>query len=121
MIDVMFDIVERTGKEMALSFLAKRFPLKIEEDIPGELTAFGLSPQQPLTKLLFLSGVKPARLCFAAIMIGDPQVLILDNPTLAWMLRASRLLCMGFGSGMELTTMCTVFDHHWTPARIQPL
>jgi ATP-binding cassette subfamily F protein 3 len=64
MIDVMFDIVERTAKETALSFLAKRFPLKTEEDIRGELKAFGLSPQQPLTKLLFLSGVKRARLRF---------------------------------------------------------
>jgi ATP-binding cassette subfamily F protein 3 len=65
----------------ALSLLTERFPKKSEQDIRGELTAFGLSPKQALTNIKFLSGGERSRLCLATLMLGNPQVLIMDEPT----------------------------------------
>lgn len=67
--------------ENALSFLSVRYPKKTEKDIRGELTAFGLSPKQATTDLRFLSGGERRRLCLANIMLSDPHVLLLDQPT----------------------------------------
>lgn len=76
------DMVESGGQgATALSFLTERFPKKTEKDVRGELTAFGLSPSQAQTTVRFLSGGERARLCLAVLMLGDPQVLVLDNPT----------------------------------------
>lgn len=65
----------------ALSLLTERFPKKSEQDIRGELTAFGLSPKQASTKVQFLSGGERCRLCLASLMLSDPHVLIMDEPT----------------------------------------
>lgn len=59
----------------------ERFPEKTEKDIRGELTAFGLSPKQASTNVKFLSGGERSRLCLASLMLNDPQVLIMDEPT----------------------------------------
>lgn len=77
------DIIESCGdgNTTALSFLSKRFSKKTQQDIRGELTAFGLNPDQAQTNLRFLSGGERARLCLAELMLGDPQLLVLDNPT----------------------------------------
>jgi ATPase subunit of ABC transporter with duplicated ATPase domains len=64
-----------------LSFLSQRYPTKSEKEIRGELTNFGLSPQQALTSLRFLSGGERRRLCLASLMLGDPQVMLLDQPS----------------------------------------
>jgi ATPase subunit of ABC transporter with duplicated ATPase domains len=65
----------------ALSYLMHRFPSKMEQEIRGELTAFGLSPKQAKTELRYLSGGERYRLCLAASMLHDPHVLMLDHPT----------------------------------------
>jgi len=65
----------------ALSLLTERFPNKTQQDIRGELTAFGLKPKQALTNIQFLSGGERCRLCLAALMLGNPHVLIMDEPT----------------------------------------
>lgn len=66
----------------ALQHLSKRFPEKTEQEIRGELTAFGLSTKRTLaTDVRFLSGGERCRLAMAAAMLGNPQVLCLDNPT----------------------------------------
>lgn len=65
----------------ALSLLSERFPNKTEQDIRGELTAFGLNPKQASTNIQFLSGGERCRLCLAALMLNDPHVLIMDEPT----------------------------------------
>jgi len=65
----------------ALSLLTERFPKKTEQDIRGELTAFGLNPKQASTNINFLSGGERSRLCLATLMLGDPQVLIMDEVT----------------------------------------
>ena len=64
-----------------LSLLTELYPSKTEQDLRGELTNFGLSPQQALTNIRFLSGGERSRLCLAVLMLKEPQVLILDEPT----------------------------------------
>jgi ATPase subunit of ABC transporter with duplicated ATPase domains len=65
----------------AISYLTQLYPTKPEKEIRGELTNFGLSPQQAATNLRFLSGGERRRLCLTAIMLNDPQVLVMDQPT----------------------------------------
>ena len=65
----------------ALSLLAERFPNKTEKEIRGELTAFGLSPKQASTNVQFLSGGERCRLCLASLMLAEPHMLIMDEPT----------------------------------------
>eukprot|EP00591_Stephanopyxis_turris_P010099 CAMPEP_0195510028 /NCGR_PEP_ID=MMETSP0794_2-20130614/2787_1 /TAXON_ID=515487 /ORGANISM="Stephanopyxis turris, Strain CCMP 815" /LENGTH=762 /DNA_ID=CAMNT_0040637375 /DNA_START=181 /DNA_END=2469 /DNA_ORIENTATION=+ len=65
----------------ALSYLIQTFPTKTEQELRGELTAFGLSPKQATTNISFLSGGERCRLCLVVLMLRNPQVLILDEPT----------------------------------------
>jgi ATPase subunit of ABC transporter with duplicated ATPase domains len=65
----------------ALSYLANKFPNKTDKDLRGSLTDFGLSPEQAATDIRFLSGGERCRLCLASLMLGNPHVLCLDNPT----------------------------------------
>ena len=81
LVDSMIETGLTDGTVDALSFLMQRFPKKAEKDIRGELTAFGLSPKQAVTNLRYLSGGERCRLYLTSIMLGDPQVLILDEIT----------------------------------------
>lgn len=66
----------------ALSYLTERFPQKSGQELRGELTAFGLSPTQASSiGLRFLSGGERSRLCLASLMLDNPPVLFMDNPT----------------------------------------
>ena len=80
-VDDMIDNAMHTSLVTALSLLTERFPKKSEQDIRGELTSFGLSPKQASTNVQFLSGGERCRLCLAALMLGDPSVLCMDEPT----------------------------------------
>ncbi|KAL3800212.1 hypothetical protein ACHAW5_001806 [Stephanodiscus triporus] len=62
-----------------LSFLAKEFPSKSEQDIRGELTRFGLSPKQAATNVRFLSGGERCRMCMVSMMLESPQLLVIDE------------------------------------------
>lgn len=66
-----------------LSLLARLYPLKSEEDLRGELNAFGLGPAQATTDIRYLSGGERCRLCLVRMMMPStpPQLLILDEPT----------------------------------------
>lgn len=79
------DLVEsHTGQGIAttpLSLLATLFPKKTEQEVRGELTGFGLDPKQAATNIRFLSGGERTRLCLAKLMLSDPQVLLMDEPT----------------------------------------
>lgn len=78
------NILEETtdSKTTALSYLQKHFPQKTEHELRAELTSYGLSPAQATkTPLRFLSGGERSRLCLAKLMLPDPPVLFLDNPT----------------------------------------
>jgi ATPase subunit of ABC transporter with duplicated ATPase domains len=75
-------LIEETSEDMtALSYLTERFPQKTEQDLRGELTSFGLNPTQATTCVRFLSGGERGRLCLAALMLENPPVLCMDNPT----------------------------------------
>lgn len=74
-------LVESRGVVTPLSLLMKRFPKKTEQDIRGELTSFGLDPKQAATNIRFLSGGERSRLCLANLMLSDPDILIMDEPT----------------------------------------
>ncbi len=63
----------------SISLLMSMYPKKTEQDIRGELTAFGLNPQQASTHIQFLSGGERCRLCLVMLMLNDPHVLILDE------------------------------------------
>jgi ATP-binding cassette subfamily F protein 3 len=66
----------------SLSYLSEKLPNKTEQEIRGELTAFGLSPKQAATDVRFLSGGERCRLCMAKMMLQNHlQVLCLDDPT----------------------------------------
>jgi ATP-binding cassette subfamily F protein 3 len=77
------DLIDRDTNHVvtALSLLMDRFPKKMDKDIRGELTSFGLSPKQASTNVQFLSGGERSRLCLAALMLEDPHVLVMDEPT----------------------------------------
>lgn len=69
-------------EQNALSYLMKKFPSLSEDSIRGELSAFGLSPQQATqTSIRYLSGGEHCRLAFTSCMLRRPHVLILDEPT----------------------------------------
>jgi ATP-binding cassette, subfamily F, member 3 len=65
----------------ALSLLTEQFPKKTEQDIRGELTSFGLSPKQASTNVQFFSGGERSRLCLTSLMLEDPHVMVMDEPT----------------------------------------
>jgi ATP-binding cassette subfamily F protein 3 len=93
-VDVM---TRQSGTGTALSFLTERFPQKTVQDIRSELSAFGLGKIQVQTSLSFLSGGERSRLCLAALMLGDPQVLMLDNPTSNLDVESVEALIYGLG------------------------
>jgi ATPase subunit of ABC transporter with duplicated ATPase domains len=64
-----------------LSLLAQRYPNKTEQDLRGELSSFGLDPLQATTNVRFMSGGERSRLCLASLMLSDPDVLLMDEPT----------------------------------------
>jgi ATPase subunit of ABC transporter with duplicated ATPase domains len=90
-------MIQQNGAGTALTYLTERFPKKNEQDIRSELAAFGLSPMQVQTNLSFLSGGERSRLCLTALMLGDPQVLVLDNPTSNLDVESVEALIYGLG------------------------
>lgn len=80
--DELLDVANQSPNTMtALSYLTGCFPSRAEQELRGELTNFGLSPEQAGTNIRFLSGGERCRLCLARIMLDNPHVLCLDNPT----------------------------------------
>lgn len=79
--DIVDSIVTKTPRSTALDYLIEDYPLKTEEDIFGHLKAYGLSNTQSKTPLCYLSAGEKCRFVLASIMIEDPPILFLDNPT----------------------------------------
>eukprot|EP00538_Stauroneis_constricta_P006390 CAMPEP_0119556620 /NCGR_PEP_ID=MMETSP1352-20130426/8499_1 /TAXON_ID=265584 /ORGANISM="Stauroneis constricta, Strain CCMP1120" /LENGTH=724 /DNA_ID=CAMNT_0007603597 /DNA_START=56 /DNA_END=2230 /DNA_ORIENTATION=- len=69
------------GPKTSLEYLQEKYSHKTEQDIRGELTSFGLGPSQISRPLHYLSGGEQTRLALVDLMLQDPPVLILDNPT----------------------------------------
>ena len=66
----------------ALEHLSRLHPGKPEKDLRSHMTAFGISPKsQTTTPLVCLSGGETFRFALARIMLDNPPVLFLENPT----------------------------------------
>lgn len=74
-------ITKYGSKTTSISLLMSMYPKKTEQDVRGELTSFGLLPQQASTCIQFLSGGERSRLCLVMLMLGNPDVLIFDEPS----------------------------------------
>lgn len=80
LVDEMTASMESTTT--ALQYLVEKYPKKTEEELRRHLSSFGLSPNtQTKTNVCHLSGGEKSRLLMATIMIDDPPVLCLDDPT----------------------------------------
>ena len=66
----------------ALSILMGQFPQKTEQELRGQLSAFGLGPiLVTTTDIKFLSGGERSRLRLASLMLEQPDVLFMESPT----------------------------------------
>lgn len=67
----------------ALEYLTNKHPTKTGQEIRSELTSFGLSTPNQVSgiPISFLSGGERRRLYFANVMLSNPHVLIVDEPT----------------------------------------
>jgi ATPase subunit of ABC transporter with duplicated ATPase domains len=75
-------IASVSSSTSALDYLTERYSTKTEQDLRGRLSSFGLSPTtQAKTPLCYLSGGEKCRFVLASIMLENPSVLCLDNPT----------------------------------------
>jgi len=80
-VDSILEVEASNYHHTPLSLLSLKNPKKTEQELRGELTSFGLSPQQATTNITFLSGGERCRLCLAALMLASPDLLIMDEPT----------------------------------------
>jgi ATPase subunit of ABC transporter with duplicated ATPase domains len=80
--ELVTDGMNKYGQDAcAVTLLCQMFSKKSEQDIRGTLADFGLGAQQALTHVQFLSGGERCRLCLTMLMLQDPHVLIMDEPS----------------------------------------
>ena len=79
----MQDFVDnvRTLHESALEHMAAAFPDATQQDIYGQLGAYGLQGAVARQQLCTLSGGQAVRYAFARLAMKPPHVLLLDEPT----------------------------------------
>ncbi|KAI9759096.1 MAG: hypothetical protein M4579_002613 [Chaenotheca gracillima] len=65
----------------AVSFMAKKFPGKQDEEYRRHLGAFGITGTTSLQKMEFLSGGQKSRVAFACLSLTNPHILVLDEPS----------------------------------------
>ena len=77
------DIVSSTALiTTALTYCMDHNPQKSEQDLRGHLTSFGLNPTaQAKTPVRFLSSGEKSRFVLAFVMLDNPPILCLDDPT----------------------------------------
>ncbi|KAF3080083.1 hypothetical protein TWF102_002486 [Orbilia oligospora] len=68
-------------KLSALSFCAREFPGKTDEEYRRHLGNFGITGPVGLQRMELLSGGQKSRVAFACLGLTNPQVLVLDEPT----------------------------------------
>ncbi|KAF8249319.1 hypothetical protein K440DRAFT_660309 [Wilcoxina mikolae CBS 423.85] len=65
----------------AVSFCAKLFPGRTDEEYRRHLGAFGITGTTGLQKMGLLSGGQKSRVAFACLSLSNPHVLVLDEPS----------------------------------------
>ncbi|KAJ6788340.1 hypothetical protein PWT90_06332 [Aphanocladium album] len=65
----------------AVSFMAKMYPGKSDEEYRRQLGAFGITGTTGLQKMAQLSGGQKSRVAFACLALTNPHILVLDEPS----------------------------------------
>ena len=65
----------------AVGFMAKTYPGRTDEEYRRHLGAFGITGMTGLQKMELLSGGQKSRVAFACLSLGNPHILVLDEPS----------------------------------------
>lgn len=65
----------------AVSFMAKTYPGRTDEEYRRQLGAFGITGTTGLQKMAVLSGGQKSRVAFACLALTNPHILVLDEPS----------------------------------------
>lgn len=65
----------------AVSFMAKTYPGKTDEEYRRHLGAFGITGMTGLQRMELLSGGQKSRVAFACLSLTNPHILVLDEPS----------------------------------------
>lgn len=65
----------------AVSFMAREYPGKTDEEYRRQLGAFGITGTTGLQKMEVLSGGQKSRVAFACLALTNPHILVLDEPS----------------------------------------
>ncbi|KAI1846048.1 hypothetical protein JX265_000972 [Neoarthrinium moseri] len=65
----------------AVSFMAKTYPGRNDEEYRRQLGAFGITGTTGLQKMEVLSGGQKSRVAFACLALTNPHILVLDEPS----------------------------------------
>ncbi|KAH8888582.1 P-loop containing nucleoside triphosphate hydrolase protein [Thozetella sp. PMI_491] len=65
----------------AVSFMAKNYPGKTDEEYRRQLGAFGITGTTGLQRMELLSGGQKSRVAFACLALTNPHILVLDEPS----------------------------------------
>ncbi len=65
----------------AVSFMAKTYPGKTDEEYRRQLGAFGITGTTGLQKMELLSGGQKSRVAFACLALTNPHILVMDEPS----------------------------------------
>ncbi|KAJ5403831.1 ABC transporter ATP-binding protein [Penicillium cosmopolitanum] len=65
----------------AVTFMAKTYPGRSDEEYRRHLGAFGITGMTGLQKMELLSGGQKSRVAFACLSLTNPHILVLDEPS----------------------------------------
>ena len=65
----------------AVTFMAKEYPGRPDEEYRRHLGAFGITGTTSLQKMELLSGGQKSRVAFACLALTNPHILVLDEPS----------------------------------------
>lgn len=65
----------------AVSFMAREYPGRAEEEYRRKLGSFGITGTTGLQKMAVLSGGQKSRVAFACLALTNPHILVLDEPS----------------------------------------
>jgi ATP-binding cassette subfamily F protein 3 len=77
----------------AVSFMAKNYPGRTDEEYRRQLGAFGIKGTTGLQKMDVLSGGQKSRVAFACLALTNPHILVLDEPSNHLDIEAMDALC----------------------------